>query len=386
MTSATLPQRGGAISPRTSAQPDSPPIPAANLKLALEATRSQWQPRVDALLDSACFILGEEVRLFEREFATFLNARHCVGVASGTSAIELSLRDARVHGEVITSALTAPFTAVGIIAAGATPRFADIDPATLQIDPDDAGNRISRRTAALLPVHLYGDLCPLDRCVRVARDRRLTLVQDACQAHGADFLGEPLTRFSRYVGYSFYPTKNLGCLGDGGAIATNSGAVQARLRRVRDGGRNQYQVSVGPGVNSRLDELQACFLRVFLTHLQSWNAARARLAALYDQALVSCPGITLVRRSPGSVHHLYVVRVRRRARLREALAAQGIGTGVHYPVPLHLHPAFGVARQRRDLPHAEKACREVLSLPLWHGLPDSGVLRVADAIRRFYSS
>ena len=380
-------RKGGAISPRTSARPDLPPIPAANLTPALEATRSQWQPRLDALLDNARFILGEEVRAFEREFATFLNARHCVGVSSGTSAIELSLRDARVRGEVITSALTAPFTAVGINASGATPHFADIDPATLQIDPEDAGNRISRRTAALLPVHLYGDVCPLDRFVRLARDRRLALVQDACQAHGAAFLREPLTRFSRYVCYSFYPTKNLGCLGDGGAIATPSSAVQTRLLRSRNGGRNQHQVSVAPGVNSRLDELQACFLRVFLTHLPGWNATRARLAAAYDQALASCPGITLVRRSPGSVHHLYVVRAWRRRRLREALAGQGIVTGVHYPVPLHLHPAFSAARQRRrDLPHAEKACREILSLPLWYGLPETDVLRVADAIRRFYAS
>ena len=254
------------------------------------------------------------------------------------------------------------------------------------MDPADAAQRLSKKTACLLPVHLYGQVGPVDRWAALARERGLTLVQDACQAHGALFRDNALTSYSDYVCYSFYPTKNLGALGDGGAIATNRSGVHRRLRLWRDGGRNGHHVSIAPGMNSRLDEVQACYLRAALKHLKRWNRERARLAMLYDDALADCPGVTLVRRDENSVHHLYVIRAHRRERLRRALASQGIGTGVHYPVPLHLHPAFENARQKKgSLPHAERACREIVSLPLWPGLKDSEVFRVAEAIRKVYA-
>ncbi|MDX2153324.1 MAG: DegT/DnrJ/EryC1/StrS family aminotransferase [Bryobacteraceae bacterium] len=363
-------------------------IPAVNLKPALQATEPAWRARLDELFARMQFILGEQLACFEAEFAAAIQARCAVGVGSGTSAIEIALRHAGITShrqEVLTTPLTAPFTGVGILAAGASIRFADIDPDTLLLAPDKAAGRITRRTAALLPVHLYGQPCRLDAFAALAKDASAVLVQDACQAHGALYRGVPLTRYSRYVAYSFYPTKNLGCLGDGGAIATDSPRIAAGLRLLRDGGRKNDQLSRIRAVNSRLDDLQCCYLRAFLPKLAEWNAWRARIAALYDDALHDCPGVHLVRRWPCSAHHLYVIRVQRREKLRRHLAAKGIGVGVHYPVPLHLHPAFASPKSPRgEFPEAERAAREVLSLPLWPYLPEADAARVADEIRSYF--
>jgi dTDP-3-amino-3,4,6-trideoxy-alpha-D-glucose transaminase len=212
------------------------------------------------------------------------------------------------------------------------------------------------------------------------------MVQDACQAHGALFNGrEPFTRYSPYVVYSFYPTKNLGCLGDGGAVLTSQVGVAERLRLLRDGGRNGGQVSRMAATHSRLDEVQACFLRAFLPKLEEWNAQRAHLARLYDGALAGCSGVRLLERPRGSVHHLYVIRAHRRRALREHLLRRGISTAVHYPCPLHLQPAFRIFGQKRgELPHAERASREILSLPLWPYMQESEACRVTEEVRKFY--
>ena len=221
----------------------------------------------------------------------------------------------------------------------------------------------------------------LGRFTAMARKHKIPLIQDAAQAHGARFEGRPLAAFSNYVAYSFYPTKNLGCLGDGGAIITDRAATRDRMAMVRDGGRHGDQVAHTFGVNSRLDELQCCFLRAFLPHLDEWNAHRARIASIYDEELHGCAGVGLLKRTEGSVHHLYVVRAERRDQLRDYLAALGIGTAVHYPVPLHRHPAFA---QKGSLPHAELAVTEIVSLPLWPYMKESAARRVAAKIRRFY--
>ncbi len=316
-----------------------------------------------------------------------MGARFAVGVGSGTAALELALREAGVKergAEVITSPLTAPFTGLAILAAGAKPRFADVDPETLLLDAEDAANRATRQTAALMPVHLYGRPCDLARWAAVARQLGVPVIQDACQAHGARFQGRSLAEYSPYVAYSFYPTKNLGGLGDGGALTTNCARRARRLAMLRDGGRKGGHVSRLAGVNSRLDEMQACFLRAFLPHLEEWNARRARLAALYDEGLKDCRGVRLLDRQ-GSVHHLYVIRAARRDRLRAHLSGHGIATAVHYPVPLHLQPAFaGCGLRRGDLPVVERACREIVSLPLWPQMPESAVEEVTERIREFY--
>lgn len=364
------------------------PVPIVNLRVQLEATRPQWQQKLEELFARMQFILGEQVGAFEREFAAAMGARFAVGVGNGATAIELCLREAGLAGsgrEVITSALTSPFTAIAILAAGCRPRFADVDPDTLQIDADDAGNRIGRRTAAVVPVHLYGQPCAIDLFARLARDHGLKLIQDACQAHGARFQGKPFTQFSPYVAYSFYPTKNLGCVGDGGAVLTSRLRVADRLRQLRDGGRRGGQVAYLPGINSRLDEMQACYLRAFLPALAEWNASRAQTARFYDEALGDCPGVRLVKRTADSVCHLYVIRAWKRNRLRQYLAEKGIVTAIHYPLPLHLHPAFAEAGLRRGaLPHAEKACREIVTLPLWPYLPQAAAEEVVQRVWEFY--
>jgi len=273
-------------------------IPQVNLRPLLQATSREWRVNLRRLFQRSHFILGEELRAFEVEFAAALGGKFSIGVANGTSAIELCLRDAGVTGgEVITSALTAPFSGVGIRAAGATPKFADVDPETLQIDARDAAARMTARTRALMPVHLYGQPCELDQFAKLARKHRIPLIQDAAQAHGARFHGKPLAAFSRYIAYSFYPTKNLGCMGDGGAVITDDAATRGRLMVLRDGGRHGDQVAHSFGVNSRLDELQCCFLRAFLPHLNDWNMHRARIASIYDEELRECPGVRLVKRT-----------------------------------------------------------------------------------------
>jgi dTDP-4-amino-4,6-dideoxygalactose transaminase len=341
-----------------------------NLRPMLAATEPAWRANLARLFDRMQFILGEQVSAFETELAAAFGAKHAVAVGTGTAAIELGLRALGLSesgAEVIVPALTSPFTALAVLAAGCRPRFADVDEATLLLRPDFA---VTRRTRAVVPVHLYGQPCEIPRGIAV--------MQDACQAHGAPVSG-------RAIAYSFYPTKNLPCLGDGGAVTTDSMGIAVRLRSLRDGGRHNDQIARERAINSRLDEMQACYLRAFLPKLVEWNADRVRLAGLYDAALADCPGVKPIARREGSVCHLYVVRAARRERLRRFLGEQGIMTGMHYPVPLHLQPAF---RDRRlgkgDLPVAERACREIVSLPLWPGMAEAAVEEVAGQIRRFY--
>ncbi|HYZ86832.1 MAG TPA: DegT/DnrJ/EryC1/StrS family aminotransferase [Bryobacteraceae bacterium] len=364
-------------------------IPVTSLRAVLDRTRESWQANLEQLYRDAWFILGPQVKAFELEFAEAHGARHAVGCASGTDAINLLLRSAGITSRsqrVLTSALTAPFTGIAILSAGATPTFADIDPETLQIDANDAAARLTKNVAALLPVHLYGQPCRIDQFVALAKQHSVALFQDACQAHGAYFHArQPLTHFSA-AAYSFYPTKNLGCLGDGGAILTNDGQLAERLRILRNGGRQNDQLSRLPeAINSRLDEMQACYLRAFLPSLEEWNAERASYAKLYNEAFAGMDGLRLPRREPCCVWHLYVILTPQRDALREHLARHSIGTGIHYPVPLHLNPAFDSAGLRKgDLPHAERACDELLSLPLWPGLGQSAALRVIETVQSFF--
>ena len=365
-------------------------IPPVNFKALLDATEPVWRARLEEVFARQHFILGDQLAAFEREFAAAIGARFSVGVGTGTAAIELCLRHAGITDpkqEVIAPALTAPFTGTGIIAAGCRIRFADIDPETLLMDPADVERRIGKRTAAIVPVHLYGQACDMVRYRKLARAANAALIQDACQAHGATWAGRPLTDYSSYVCYSFYPTKNLGALGDGGGIATNSAAIDDKLRMLRDGGRRRgKQVAEIEGINSRLDEMQCCFLRSFLPHLGDWNAHRRKIARVYDEALSDCPGVRLTRTNGESAHHLYVIRARNRDRLRAYLGERGIGTGIHYATPLHRMPAFAECGLKAgDLPHAERACREVVSLPMWPYMAESAAEEVAGRVREFFA-
>ena len=350
-------------------------ISMANLKPVLLQTETAWRANLTRLFERGQFILGEQVEAFEHELALELGAKFAVAVGTGTAALELCLRAAglgETGAKIAIPALTSPFSAQAVLAAGCRPHFVDVDPDHLLID----ASRIGRSVRAVMPVHLYGQPCDASEL-----PGNQIIVQDACQAHGA----APFTQASPYAALSFYPTKNLPCLGDGGAILTDSKRVAEAVRLLRDGGRSGGQVARVRALNSRLDEMQACYLRAFLPKLAEWNAERAKLARVYDEALAVCGGIRLLARRPGSVCHLYVVRAKRRDALREFLNTREIATGVHYPMPLHLHPAFREFGPKRGaLPIAEKACREILSLPLWPGLGEAAVEEVAAAVREFY--
>ena len=365
-------------------------IPMVDLRPMLAATEPAWRANLERLFERSQFILGEQVDAFERELAAAWGARFAVAAGSGTAAIELGIRAAGLAesgAEVVVPALTSPFTAQAILAAGCRPRFADVDPETLLLDAEDAEARVRKRTGALLPVHLYGQPCDLPRLAAVARRRGLVLLQDACQAHGAQEAGRPFTSFSPAVAYSFYPTKNLPCLGDGGAVLTDSRTVAEKLRRLRDGGRRNDQVARMRAINSRLDEIEACYLRAFLPKLPSGTSAArgwrlfttkpwpgAMASGQWAGGRVRC-AISTWCGQPGATG------------LRKFLAERGVITGVHYPVPLHLQPAFrDCGLKRGALPVAEQACREVLSLPLWPYMPETAVEEVAARVREFYSA
>jgi dTDP-4-amino-4,6-dideoxygalactose transaminase len=365
-------------------------VPFVDLKQQVAALRPELDEAIARVLGSGLFILGPELEAFERELAEELGASEAVGVACGTDAIALALEVAGVGpgDEVITTPLTAAFTALAIQRIGARPVFADVDDETLSIAPASVARLLGDRTRALLPVHLYGHPADLDALIALARPRSIALVEDACQAHGARYRGRPVGSYAGLGALSFYPTKNLGALGDGGAVLVDDRQQAMRLRMLRNGGQaDRYRHELA-GVNSRLDEIQAAILRAELRHLGSWNARRRALAAVYLEELEGA-GLRLPREQPyaDAVHHLFVVRHPQRDQLAERLRARGVGTLIHYPIPLHLQPAFSALGGRRgDLPAAERAADEVLSLPLHPGLSDDQVRLVARAVREIVSS
>lgn len=358
------------------------------MRPALDSCRREWQESLAKAIDRAWFILGEEVAAFEREFAAYGGSPFAVGVGNGTAALEIALRLSgvtRPDQEVITSALTASFTAHAIIGAGAQPVFADVREDTLLLDAASVAQKITPRTAAIVPVHLYGQTCEMEALRELASKCGAALIQDACQAHGATYGGRPLSAYSPLVAYSFYPTKNLPCLGDGGALLVGEAEQDRLARLLRDGGRAPNHVSLMPALNSRLDEIQAALLRVFLRHLPEWNAERKRIAAVYNRELAGMPEdwVRPLGRTPRGSHvmHLYVIRARRRDELMQFLAGEGIGTGIHYAAPLNRQPAF---QSEDSCPVAERAAGEICSLPLWPFLSEEDARFVARQIWKFY--
>lgn len=344
--------------------------------------RARIEAAVRRVLDAPRLILGPEVEAFEREFAAWLGARHGVGVNSGTDALALALRAVGVgrDDEVLTVANAGAPPVAAVRALGARPRFVDVDPATLVLDPDRLADAIGPRTRAVLPVHLYGQPAPLDAIRELADARGLPVVEDCAQSHGATLGGRPTGTLGRIAAFSFYPTKNLGAVGDGGLCATDDDDLAARLRRLRFYGFDDERRALEDGANTRLDELQAAILRVKLTALDAAVAERQALAAAYDEALADRDVIPV---APGAgcehARHLYVVRCRDRAAVTAALDDAGVGWAVHYPVPAHRMPAYAPFADE-PLPVTERACDEVLSLPLHPGLPGDAVERVATAL------
>lgn len=360
-------------------------VPFVDFKARVAALRGEIDAAVARVLDSGWFILGPEGEAFERELASACGAGDAVGVANGTEAIQLALASVGVGegNEVVTSPLTAAFTGLAILAAGARPVFADVDPATLNVTPEAVARAITPRTKALLPVHLYGHPADLDPLLKLARERGLALVEDACQALGARYNGKVVGALSGIGALSFYPTKNLGALGDGGAVLVNDAARAARLRRLRNGGQSDRYHHTEPGLNSRLDEMQAAILRVGLAHVDAWNERRRALATIYRKELAGVDGLGLpIEQSYArSNHHLFVVRHPHRDALMAALKERGIATLIHYPVPLHLQGAFASLGGRRgDFPVAEKAADEIFSLPLYPEMSDAQARAVAATV------
>jgi dTDP-4-amino-4,6-dideoxygalactose transaminase len=360
-----------------------PSVPYLDLARAAAEGKEALEAALLACVRRGRYVLGDEVAAFEREWAVFCGAPFAVSCASGTDAITLALAGLGVGigDEVLTVSMTCAPSAVGIQRAGATPVFVDVEGERLTMDFLRLEAALTARTKAIVPVHLYGRMADMERILAFAKAKGLLLVEDCAQAHGAALGGRPAGSFGDAAAWSFYPTKNLGALGDGGAVTTARPDVAGKIRKLRVYGyatRNDADVA---GFNSRLDELQAAGLRVNLRRLASGNARRAAIAARYDATLAP-----LLRTPPpvraGEVpaHHLYVVRVDDRDAFRERLAAAGVGTDVHYPRAVHEQPAFA-ALPRGPLPETERAMREVVSLPLCPQLSDDEVERVIEAVR-----
>jgi len=367
-------------------------VPFIDMRRMHEPLAREIVEAVERVLASGRLILGPEVEAFEREWAAATGSGGAVGVASGTDAIALALLASGAvrpgqGDEVVTSPLTAGYTAIGILRAGGVPVFADIDPQTMLVTAATVEHALTPRTRALLPVHLYGQMVEMPDLLALAAARGLTLIEDACQAHGAALAAGGRKRAGALGlagAHSFYPTKNLGAIGDGGSLVSDDADLVARARTLRFGGQTRtYWHEEEAGFNSRLDELQAAILRAKLRHLEAWTTERRRLAARYVAGLARTGlGLPTTADPARHVYHLFVVRSSRRDELRTFLEERGVQALIHYPHPLHQQPAF--ARYARGpLPVAEAAARAVVSLPLYPGMADEEVDEVIDALRAF---
>jgi dTDP-4-amino-4,6-dideoxygalactose transaminase len=359
-------------------------IPLVDLKAQYGTIRDEVQQALVQALESMDLTLGPNLRAFEAEFAIHCGVQHAVGVSSGTDALYLALRACGVGpgDEVITVANTFVATVEAIVLVGATPVFVDIDPDTYTMDPARLRGAIGPRTRAIVPVHLYGQMADMDAIMAIARRYGLTVVEDACQAHGAEFRGRRAGSIGDAAAFSFYLSKNLGAYGEAGGVTTSSRSVAECVRRLRDHGSTRKYEHEEMGLNARMDELQAAVLRVKLHHLDAWNARRRALAARYAERLASIEiGLPITRPAAQHVFHLYVVRVAERERVRQLLADRGVATGIHYPTPIHHLPAaIGMGRVAGDLRVTEAFADQILSLPMYADLADEQVDYIADSL------
>ena len=360
-------------------------IPQAKPGASYRAHQAEIDAAVRRVLESGRYVLGPEVEAFEREFAEFTGTRQTVAVASGTEALWLALRALGVGPghEVITTALTAVATVTAIVEIGARPVFVDVRDDDLTLDPRLLPAAFTERTRAVVPVHLYGQAAAMRDICEIACTADIPVLEDCAQAHGAACGGHPAGAWGHLAAFSFYPTKNLGAIGDGGAIVTTIPALGDKARQLREYGWRERYVSAAHGWNSRLDELQAAILRVKLRYLPRENGRRTEIAARYTEAFAAT-GLGLPPAFPdrSTVYHQYVVRHPRRDYLREALARQGIGTAIHYPVPVHLQEAYReFGGGPGSLPVTERATHEILSLPIYPELTGDEVERVCRAVR-----
>ena len=358
-------------------------VPFVDLKAQFRALRAELVPRITRVMEDASFVLGPDVTRFEENFAAYLGSRYCIGVESGTAALQLALTVLGVGpgDEVVLPANTYIASALAVSALGARPVLVDTD-ANYFIDPALLERAVTPQTKAIMPVHLYGQATPMEPIVEFARRHQLAVIEDACQAHGARWNGRRTGTFGSVGCFSFYPGKNLGAYGDAGAIVTDNAELADRLRLLRDFGQRKKYVHLIKGGNCRLDSIQAAVLDVKLRHLDAWNEARRRHAIAYDVKLAQI-GVTPPARLSDEAHvyHLYVIEVEQRDRIADELRERGIQTGIHYPIPIHLQPAYAELKLRPgSFPRTESSAQRVLSLPMFPELTGEQIDRVVDAL------
>ena len=370
------------------------PVPFVDLQAQYRSIKSEIDAAIQRVLDTSAFILGREVEAFEREFAEYVGAKFCVGVSNGTAAIQLALTACGVGAgdEVIVPANTFFASAEAISTANAAPVFVDCDPISSTIDVGKIEAAITERTRAILPVHLYGQTADLDPIFEIAARHNLLVIEDAAQAHGALYKGRRTGPLGRAGCFSFYPGKNLGAAGEGGAVVTNDAEVARRLRMLRDHGSERKYHHEIIGYNFRLEGIQGAVLSVKLRHLDRWNELRRAHAARYRELLAPLEemgALALPREMPYAAHvyHLFVVQTDERDALQKHLGEAGVQTGIHYPVPVHMQPAYAaLGHAEGDFPESERQARRVLSLPMFAELADEQIAHVAEAIKKFTTS
>lgn len=359
-------------------------VPFVDLKSQYLSIKPEVDAAIQHILDNTQFVLGAEVAAFEKEFAEYCGAKHCMGVNNGTSALHLAMLAADIGAgdEVITT----PFTFVASVAAiwysGAKPVFVDIDPATYLIDPAKIEAAITPKTKAILPVHLYGQSCDMDAIMAIAKKHNLIVIEDACQAHGSEWNGKRVGGIGDMAAFSFYPGKNLGAYGEGGATTTNNDEYARKIRMLRDWGAEKKYMHVLKGYNMRLEGMQGAILRVKLKYLEQWTEARREAAKRYD-ALFAGTGVEtpFVQDKSRHVYHIYSTRTTKRQEWQDAMAAKGIQSGIHYPIAIHNLPAYeDLGYKNGDFPHAEQAAAEQLSLPMYPELTPEMQAEVAAAV------
>lgn len=360
-------------------------IPFVDLKAQYQGIKEEVNAAIQGVLDSCAFTLGPEVVAFEQEFAAYSGSVHGMGVNTGTSALHMALLAAGVGrgDEVITVPFTFMATVSSIDYCGATPVFVDIDPVTFTMDPAQLEAAITPRTKALIPVHLYGQCADMDPILAIARKHDLVVIEDAAQAHGAEYKGRRAGSMGDMGCFSFYPGKNLGAAGEGGMVVTANPEFAKTVRMLRDWGAEKKYHHVLKGYNFRMEGIQGAVLRVKLRYLEKWTEARRSAAARYDQLLPGAGvGLPKAMDHARHVYHIYAVRTTERAALQEALTARGVQTGIHYPFPVHLLPAFAdLGHKAGAFPHSERAAQEVLSLPMFPELTAAQSEQVASALR-----
>lgn len=364
-------------------------IQMVDLKRQYQKIKPEIDSAIHEVLDSTQFILGKKVQEFENNAANYLGVKYAVGVANGTDALQIALMalGIGVGDEVITTPFTFVATTETIVMLGAKPVYVDIDPISYNINPSKIKEKITSKTKAILPVHLYGNPVEMDEILSIAKEYNLYVIEDSAQAFGSEYKGKKVCSFGDVACISFFPSKNLGCYGDGGMVVTNSEEIHEKVRMIASHGSKVRYIHEVLGMNSRLDAIQAAILNIKLRYIDEWNDKRAKFAELYSQRLASIPQVKTPTKEEYAKHifHQYTIRVEKRDELQKFLTTKNIPTAIHYPIPLHMQPAFRGFAAEGSLPEAEKAAKEVISLPMHPDLLEEEIEYITNSIKEFYS-